>query len=764
MNSLSRYYKIIYLSFTTLSFFLISQLSFAQIDSLIKVVENMQEDSKEKVDILNKICWDLRNKDFNKALTFGEKANQISEKIAYYDGLSKSLSFMGVVYRNMGNDAQALENFFKALRITEDHHLMEQRAYSFNNIGDVFNTQGNYPQAHHYIDKAINAFQDLKDDAGLAYAYIRKGEIYLGEVKYDSALTYFNLCLEIRERINNKENISATLDRIGEVYMAMSMWDKSLEYFLRSLAISKEFSNKRRIAGTLSKIGNTYRQKLELDSAIPYSVEGFQISKEIGAKEYQELSSKTLSEIFYLKNDFQKAYNFQKDYVEISTKEFEDQKGRIVKSLQVGYELEKKKNEVEFLNAEKNFDSKVRYFMTAVMSLGLILLGVLIFYGIKSRKLNKKLISQNENIKQINQALTQSESAIKQQAEELLSANEHLKETLEKLKATQNQLIQSEKMASLGQLIAGVAHEVNTPLGAIRSSISQISRSLDVNLPILPTFFSSLDDSQKIVFFQIVEKSLQNSQNLSAKEERQIRRNLVKELENQNIEQADFIAEKIMELGLYQDISQVLPLTKTEKGKEMMDFAVKLVLLKKNALTSSIAVEKAGKILFALKNYARFDHSGEKKEILLAENIEHVITLYHNQMKNGIELVKNYSITNPIACFPDELTQVWTNLIHNALQAMSYKGKLTIEISQNNDFQVVSVKDSGKGIPDAIKHKIFDAFFTTKAAGEGSGLGLDIVRKIIDKHKGKIDFESKEGVGTTFYVYLPMEKVAEKVL
>ncbi len=109
-----------------------------------------------------------------------------------------------------------------------------------------------------------------------------------------------------------------------------------------------------------------------------------------------------------------------------------------------------------------------------------------------------------------------------------------------------------------------------------------------------------------------------------------------------------------------------------------------------------------------------------------------------------------------IQCYPDELNQVWTNLIHNALQAMEYDGSLTIEATQSDNYIRVSIIDSGKGISPEIMSKIFQPFFTTKPSGEGSGLGLDIVRKIIEKHDGEIEVNSVPGE-TTFTVYLPMD-------
>ena len=172
----------------------------------------------------------------------------------------------------------------------------------------------------------------------------------------------------------------------------------------------------------------------------------------------------------------------------------------------------------------------------------------------------------------------------------------------------------------------------------------------------------------------------------------------------------------------------------------------------------AVAVKRASKIIFALKTFARYDHSDEKTIASLSEGIETVLTLYHNQIKQGIELIKEYADLKPIKCYPDELNQVWTNILHNALQAMDHKGVIRISISQQNNYAIVAITDNGQGIPAELQAKIFTPFFTTKSAGEGSGLGLDIVKKIIDRHDGKIEVDSKVGKGTTFSIWLPMQQ------
>jgi signal transduction histidine kinase len=159
-------------------------------------------------------------------------------------------------------------------------------------------------------------------------------------------------------------------------------------------------------------------------------------------------------------------------------------------------------------------------------------------------------------------------------------------------------------------------------------------------------------------------------------------------------------------------------------------------------------------VVFALKTYARYDNTGKKQYVQLSEGIDTVLELYQNQLKHNIELQKEYAEVEAIACYPDELIQVWTNLIHNALQAMENAGQLMIKIQPADQGVVVKIIDSGCGIPEEIKSRIFEPFFTTKPAGEGSGLGLDIVKKIVDKHHGSITVESVPG-NTTFMVTLP---------
>lgn len=345
--------------------------------------------------------------------------------------------------------------------------------------------------------------------------------------------------------------------------------------------------------------------------------------------------------------------------------------------------------------------------------------------------------------------------AIRQLQKKLISKNQELESIVQQLQNTQEQLILSEKMAALGQLVAGIAHEINTPLGAIRSSVENIADFLKDNLLEFPDFYHSLTPGYQKYFLEILRRSSEQKTSLSSKEKRQLKKFLIQELEAEKISNADTIADTLVDLGIYDRVSSLVPLLQDENGLPILDKAYQVASIQKSTDTIRTATEKAAKVVFALKNYARYDHSGEKVRSQIIEGLETVLTLYNNQLKHGIEVTRNYeSNLPPFLCYPDELNQVWTNLIHNAIQAMDYKGHLIINVTQESDNLLISITDSGKGIPAEIMPRIFEPFFTTKPAGEGSGLGLDIVQKIIQKHEGKISVESIPGQ-TTFTVTLP---------
>ena len=318
------------------------------------------------------------------------------------------------------------------------------------------------------------------------------------------------------------------------------------------------------------------------------------------------------------------------------------------------------------------------------------------------------------------------------------------------------QLVHSEKMASLGQLIAGVAHEINTPIGAIKSSGRNISEAIGSSLLALPRLLDELDEQHRHLFAGLIERASAPRAPLSTREERALVRDATASLEALGIDHPRHRAGLLVQLQAHEDLEAVLPLLRHPAIDRVLETAHGVATITTNADNINTAVDRVAKIIFALKSFSRFGGVQVWTESDLAEGMETVLTIYQNQIKHGTELVRLYEELPLVRCLPDELNQVWTNLVHNALQAMDHKGTLTVGLRRDADDVLVSVADTGCGIPEEIRERIFDAFFTTKPAGEGTGLGLDIVRKIIEKHQGRIEVDSEVGRGTTFTVRLPI--------
>jgi two-component system NtrC family sensor kinase len=297
----------------------------------------------------------------------------------------------------------------------------------------------------------------------------------------------------------------------------------------------------------------------------------------------------------------------------------------------------------------------------------------------------------------------ESEQLLEDKSRELYSSMQVLEDTLENLKSSQNQLIQTEKMASLGVLAAGVAHEINNPIGYITSNFNSLK--------------IGIEDIQK--FINEMQTVINGDESLEE----------IKSTWKKSMQKYDLIF-------LLEDFSDLS--SETSEG-----------------------LERVKQIVADLRTFSRED-TAEKVVVDINDTLRAAINILENQTKYHAKITTDYSDIPKILGFSGKLNQVFTNLISNANQAVDDNGSINISTKITNKWILISIADNGHGITEDNLKQLFTPFFTTKPIGEGTGLGLSISHGIIKEHGGNILVSSQPEVGTTFTVQIPLSQVAEE--
>lgn len=354
------------------------------------------------------------------------------------------------------------------------------------------------------------------------------------------------------------------------------------------------------------------------------------------------------------------------------------------------------------------------------------------------------------------QAMLNSYSAmLEKQNQEIIQEKDRLAQVLYDLQVTQSQLIQAEKMASLGLLVSNVAHEINTPMGAVKSSGALIAESFNSVIESLPLLLDSLERQHRDLFIKLVKINTRSNELMSTRDERRITKEVSDLLEEAGVEGSIRKARLLVRLHAHDDPLEFLPLLVSEKTDFILNVAAGVADVLNGTNNIDYAVTKVSRIVYALKTLSGDDNNSVISQGSLVNDMEMALTKHFSQMRT-VELVRNYKSNLPfINADHEALQQLFIHLVMNALQAMNYNGLLKISIDAQNDTALIAMEDSGTGIADHIKDRIYEPFFSTRTSGEGSGMGLAIVKKIVEQHRGSIHFNTVPSKGTTFKVNLP---------
>ena len=666
------------------TFFLAFGIShaFAQqslIDSLKHQLAITTQDTS-RVLILSELCYRSRLSNPDSSMLYGQKALSLARQIKFLRGMSSSLHNLGQTYRELGNLPMAVNLTLQALRIAETNHYQKEEAFSRRNLGNVYYDLKKFPLAIQYHKQALVIYEKLHQEKEIPAMYLNIGVAYLQANQLDSASYYLKLSYHgsitqnlIRTRSLSFRNLGILSEKLGNYQLAKT-------YFNEAITLSTQENDHRNVSMAFSRLAEFYKNRNQPDSCIYYALKGLSEAK-IGLFPARILeASILLAEAYKIKGDFKKAYEFQE--LMIKTKEGLYGAGSIQAMQDIINDEQERQNKIE---SEKiAYQNQIKQF-ALLAGLGVFLLIGFILYR------------NNQNQRKANKLLNQQKTEIRLQKEKVEKA-------LLELKSTQAQLIQKEKLASLGELTAGIAHEIQNPLNFV-NNFSELSVDLVKDLK------------------EEIEKTTQDKAYIGE---------LFDDLSS-NQEKINTHGKRASSI-----VSGMLEHSRTSTGERVLTDINKLA-----------------------DEYLRLSFHGMRAK--------------NSSFNADYELIADSTLPL-INVVPQDIGRVLLNLINNAFYAVhqrnnvetlhatslpaqtKYQPTVTISTKQANNQIIISVSDNGAGIPENIKEKIFQPFFTTKPTGQGTGLGLSLAYDIITKgHGGTIQVDSVEGQGTTFIIKLPLQ-------
>ncbi|HXL54897.1 MAG TPA: tetratricopeptide repeat protein, partial [Chitinophagaceae bacterium] len=599
----------------------------------------IREEIRDKEGIagsLNNIAVIYNNQgDVLKALEYHHKSIKAQEDIGNKEGVATSLNNIGFIYKNQGNTSKALDYYFKSLKMYEEIGDKEGIATSYNNISALYESQGDFPMAFKYDQKSLKVSEEAGNKFGIARSLNNIGLYYSHQGDIPRAFEYYQKSLRMHEEIGNKTSVSTLLKNIAQLYKLQGNFSKAIEYYSKSLKIQEEVGDKRLIAALLNELGNIDLKQKNYKQAAAYCKRSLQIGQNIGNPERIRDASGNLSEIYSVQGKYKEAYQMHVLFKQMadSVSNVETRKSTVKKEMQ--YEFDKKeavaKAEQERRDAETKRIKNIQDF--TIGALGIIVLAVVIIAFIQYRN--------NEQKKKANLLLQQQK--------------EKVESTLTELKATQAQLIQSEKMASLGQLTAGIAHEIQNPLNFV-NNFSEVSNEM---LDEMKEELATGNQQEAIVIADDLKQNL----------------------------------EKIIHHGKRADaiVKGMLQHSRVSTGqKESTDINV----LADQYLRLSYHGMRAKDKTFNATLETNFGENVGKINIVPQDIGRVLLNLFNNSFYSMVQK-KNLSAPN------------------------SYEPTVSLSTKKVEGKIEIYVHDNGVGIPQKVVDKIFQPFFTTKPTGQG---------------------------------------------